>query len=143
MCLRKLFVLLCSLPFCIAASCESDIVHAGDPLYILIPAEDTLYFENIYAAGKPDLYKGISYVYHDNLYENGGIALPLSPFHDTLTYIFRQALRQDTLTITYTHAIEYQRERNETLYVYRDHRILYTTFGQVEICQDCYLLDPY
>lgn len=89
----KLLSVLCCAFFMLAFQCESEPVSTGDPLYIRINTEDTLYFESIFAEGKPALHNGMYYVYNSSWYEDGGIALPLSPFEDTLTYIFRQANR--------------------------------------------------
>lgn len=131
-----LFLSLC------ACDDEEDIPES-DWLYFGIVSDDTLRFSKVCAQDGPEIYNDITYIYggSDNRYElnkNNSLKLPLSPFSDSLTYIFEQPERTDTLKVAYRQGPEFFSGRSGILYLFQNHQITYTTFDSLVICELCY-----
>lgn len=134
---RSVFLLFVSLCACD----HEESFPESEWLYFGIVTDDTLNFSRIYAQDGTEIYKWITYSYPESeygLYEHNSLKLPLSPFTDSVTYIFEQTERTDTLKVTYRQGPEFFSRRRGILYLFQDHQITYTTFDSVVICERCY-----
>lgn len=123
-------------------SCDDDsTMPPSQWLYFGIVSEEPLYFSKIYVPDGPVIYRDTTYEYSAPDYgisEYNSFKLPLSPFSDSVSYIFEQPDRTDTIKVAYRQGPEYTNPREGILYLFRDHQIYYTTFENLVICDRCY-----
>ena len=124
------------------SACHDDnYIPATEWLYFEIVSEDTLHFTKIYVADGPVVYTDTQYVYRpaDNgLNEYSSFRLPLSPFSDSLYFVFEQQERMDTIKISYRQGPEFINRRTGLVYLFQDPEVTYTTFDSLIICEECY-----
>ena len=142
--LKDLLKLLAALLLSIMLSCDDDIyIPQTEWFYFDIVSIETFHFSRIYAMEGPEIYQDLIHIYpgYENKNEQhtqSAFKLPLSPFSDSVTFIFERPEKIDTIKVRYTQGLEFISRREGIVYLFQDPKITYTTFDSLLVCESCY-----